>query len=359
MTQSTPHDAPKTSDADTPRHRSVTVVMTVKNDAPGCSVTLESLLHQTRCPDEVIVVDGGSNDNTVATLRHFSSVIRNFRIIQAPGANIAAGRNVGTASAEGEIIASIDGGCRAQPAWLAELIRPFELDSPVDFVAGLYRVEAHNLLEQVVGLATMRGQLEPVESRTFNPSARSMAFTKELWTRAGGWPEWLHFSEDTLFDHRVRSLNASWYLAEGAVVDWRPRGSLRGIARQFYHYGTGRGHTQIDAASFAYNLRNAGLFALTLLCACLFASVWPITAVFFLYFYVWAFHSRARRVARAAGRLAAYPLCILVMWLVLVSNSFGYLVGSWQRMRDRERYRTSLDQYLAGRLSSSKPEWAA
>lgn len=324
----------------------VTVIMTVKNDAAGCAVTLESLTDQTRPPDEIEVVDGGSHDYTRDVIRAVSARFPRLRLIEAPGANIAEGRNIGTQAATGAIIATIDAGCRAAPDWLENLVAPFETDPQTEFVAGFYRIEPHSLLERVVGLATMRGQLDPVDPATFNPSGRSMAYTKELWKRAGGWPEWLGFSEDTLFDHKLRRMNARWRFAGDAVVHWRPRTTLRNVARQFYNYGTGRGHTQIGAADFAYNLQNVAFLGL----ASALCFVTPVALVlassFFFYFYVWTFHAKARRIAHRARNWRAYPLTILVMWVVLASNLLGYVVGSRQRRRNSDRYRRKMDAYL-------------
>lgn len=321
--------------------------MTVKDDPAGCALTLESLAAQTRPPDEIIVVDGGSTDGTVDLIRRYRANDPGVRLIEARGVNIARGRNIAARAAASEIIACTDSGCRAEPDWLEHLVQPLESNPETEFVAGFYRIEPHTLLEKVVGLATMRGQLDPVCPETFNPSARSMACTKAVWSRAGGWPEWIGFSEDTLFDHKVRRMDVGWHFAGDAVVNWRPRGSLRAIARQFYHYGTGRGHTRIGTGAFAYNLRNIGLVLLAVgLC---FATIWaiPALAALILYFYVWAFHDKALRIARRARRFLAYPLTFVVLWVVLASNLAGYLVGSWQRLRNRGRYQSQMEAYLA------------
>lgn len=327
--------------------RSATVIMTVKNDPVECATTLSSLALQSRPPNEIIVVDGGSTDDTVRLIRQYKQNLPHLAVIEAPGANIARGRNIAASHASSTVIATIDSGCRAETQWLEKLMAPFDADPDTEFVAGTYRIDGHTLLEQVVGLATMRGQLEPVDPESFNPSARSMALTKDLWSRAGGWPEWIHFSEDTLFDHKIRRMNATWRFAGDATVHWRPRGTLGSIAKQFYRYGTGRGHTQIDAPSFFYNLRNLLIVGLTGgLCL---ITPWAVPAFWLLvgYFYLWAFHDKASRIVQRTGRWIAYPLCLVVMWIMLGSNLAGYLVGSWQRWRHRDRFRNRMESYLA------------
>lgn len=324
----------------------VTVLITVRNDPEGIATTLSSLASQTRRPEEIIVVDGGSIDQTPRVLRQYEASLPGLRVMRAPGANIARGRNVGAAAAAGDVIATTDAGCRAAPDWLARLVEPLERDSEVEFVAGFYRVDPRGLFEAVVGLATMRGQLEDVDPSTFNPSARSMALRKSLWLRSGGWPEWIRFSEDTLFDHKVRSLGVGWRFVREAVVQWRPRTSLPALTRQFYRYGTGRGHTQIDAPAFRYNLRNAALVIGTLSLA--WFSRWFLLLASFLvaYFCGWSQHARALAVARNLQRPAAYPLCLLVMAVVLLANTAGYVVGTWQRWRDRAAYQFRAETYL-------------
>ncbi len=331
------------------RRVTVSVVLTVRNDPQGCATVLSSLASQTRQPDEIIIVDGGSIDATIPVIRQFLTSLPQMRMMTTGGVNIAGGRNIGARAARSTVIASIDAGCKARPQWLANLIQPFEEDDNVEAVAGHYKVHSQTLLERVVGLATMRGALEPIDPVTFNPSARSMAFTKSLWHRSGGWPEWIGYSEDTLFDHKIRALGGHFEFASDAIVDWRPRTSLRAVARQFYNYGTGRGHTQIDAAGYLYSIRNVVGMALLAV-----ASIWTIWAIVvlaacFTYFFIYAHHRKAWAIAMDTHRLEAYLLTMLIMWIITLGNCAGYVVGSWQRWKDQERYKLRMETYLSGR----------
>lgn len=332
--------------------KSVSVVTTVLNEPEGCGVLLESLRNQERQPDEIIVVDGGSGDETLDVIRTAAADNPRIKLIDAPGANIGRGRNIGIRHAKGEIIVSTDTGCRNDPRWLAEIVKPFEDQRRADFVAGFYEIAPQTLLERVVGTATMRGVLDPVDPQKFNPSARSMAFAKELWRRAGGFPEFLDI-DDTLFDHHIRSMNVRWEFAGDAVACWRPRGNFRKLARQFHFYGCGTGHTQISVKSSLYNIRNLGLTVTAMVAAMWQPLFWLLVVALVGYFYVYAYHHKSVRVMRAIGDWRAYFLSLLVHCTVTLFDATGYITGTVQRLVDPQRYRGGTRNYLRGRDESS------
>ena len=86
--------------------RSVSVILTVRNDPDGCAVALDSLLAQRRSPCEIIIVDGGSTDGTLGVIRARMALSPLIRLIEAPGANIARGRNIGIDAARYDLVSA-------------------------------------------------------------------------------------------------------------------------------------------------------------------------------------------------------------------------------------------------------------
>ena len=70
----------------------VSVIVTVKNEAASITGLLESLKDQSRQPDEIIISDGGSTDETVAIVESYKNQLP-LEILALPGANISQGRN--------------------------------------------------------------------------------------------------------------------------------------------------------------------------------------------------------------------------------------------------------------------------
>jgi len=66
----------------------VSVIATVLNEGPAIRRLLDSLVAQTRAPDEVVIVDGGSSDDTVSILQDYADQGHlPLRVLDEPGAN--------------------------------------------------------------------------------------------------------------------------------------------------------------------------------------------------------------------------------------------------------------------------------
>ena len=226
----------------------VSVIMTVLNEGDALRPLLDSLTRQTRPPDEVVIADGGSTDDTLAVMREYEGRLP-LHVIETPGANIAQGRNAAIRVAAGEVIASTDAGVRCEPDWLEKLIGPLTRGpkpapaaeaGEVMAVAGFFHSDPATPFETALG-ATVLPEARDVNPATYLPSSRSAAFRKAAWEAVGGYPEWLDFSEDVVFDLRLRKKFGPFVFVPEAVVHFRPRGSLRAFARQYYQYARGDG----------------------------------------------------------------------------------------------------------------------
>jgi len=225
----------------------VSVIVTVLNEGPAIERLLESLAGQSYPPDEVVIVDGGSTDGTVAVLQAWAVAGRlHLKIVRRPGANISEGRNAAIAAATGEIIASTDAGVWLEPGWLEALVTPFldERGPPVAVVAGWFVAEPHTAFEAAMG-ATVLPRLREVNAGTFLPSSRSVAFRKEAWQAVEGYPEWLDYCEDLVFDLRLRELYGLFPFAPEARAHFRPRADLQSFWKQYYRYARGDGKADL------------------------------------------------------------------------------------------------------------------
>lgn len=238
----------------------VSVICTVKNEAAHIGRLLESLLAQTRPPDEVVIVDGGSTDTTVEVLRGYATRTPwPLKVIDAPGANIAQGRNLAIETASGEIIASTDAGVWLEPHWLAALVAPFA-DPNLHVVSGFFTPDPHGVFETALGATTLPA-VEDVRPERFIPSSRSIAFRKVAWAAVGGYPTWLDYCEDVIFDLALRDKYQEFGWAPTAIAHFQPRSSLRAFAKQYYLYARGDGKAGLWPKRHAIRYATYGVLA--------------------------------------------------------------------------------------------------
>ena len=220
----------------------VSVIATVLNEGESIRPLLDSLIQQSRLADEVVICDGGSKDHTLAILNEYKEWLP-LRVIVVPGANISQGRNRAIAAATGEIIAATDAGVVLSPYWLEDLVRPIEAGETA-VASGWFEPDPFTDFEVVMG-ATVLPNRTDIDPDTFLPSSRSVAFLKSAWAAVGGYPEWLDYSEDLVFDMSLRQQAGPFAFVDTAVVYFRPRGNLRAFFRQYYNYARGDGKANL------------------------------------------------------------------------------------------------------------------
>ncbi len=210
------------------------ICITVFNEEKSISNLLNSLFVQTQKPDEIIVVDGGSTDKTVETIKRLQGKHGDLKLY-IKKCNRAQGRNLSVRKAKYEIIAMTDADCAADKHWLEKITKPFK-DGKTEMVAGFYKMmgesDLQNALAIFIGVTPNKFNKD-----TFLPSTRSIAFKRGLWERVGGFPEGEDNSaEDTDFNYLVVKQGVKITRVKNAIVFWNIPDSLKLSLKKFYDY---------------------------------------------------------------------------------------------------------------------------
>ncbi|MFA5951865.1 MAG: glycosyltransferase [Hyphomicrobium sp.] len=215
-------------------------VTTVRNEGASIVDLLVSLAKQSALPRELILVDGGSTDDTIELVRRWSvGAPFEVKLIEAGKVNIARGRNIGTEQVSTDIIVFIDAGSVLKPSFCRELVGAFSTYPHLDAAGGLYEASVTNAnSKQFVW------DFDTVDLTTFLPSARALAVQLATFRKTNGFPEYLtKTGEDTLFAVQLRQASKHWAVCRRAWTVWESPADAEPAERLTYSYASGDGES--------------------------------------------------------------------------------------------------------------------
>ncbi len=214
--------------------RAVSVVIPAFNEARHIRRTLNALCAQTLSPQdfEVIVVDNGSADGTMAIAMEFSERL-SLRVVSKTGCRIAAVRNYGASLATGQVLAFLDADCITSRDWLEHSLAV----GPPNSVWG-----AHYLVpldSTWVGRVWFEYQARPQEGTVSFIPGSNLFLQRGDFRQLGGFGEDLETSEDVELSQRARKHGMSILAFPALAVfhEGTPQ-TLRHFYRQNRWHGT-------------------------------------------------------------------------------------------------------------------------
>ena len=111
------------------------VIVCAYNEARFLAACLHSLRAQTRAPDDILVINNASTDDTGTVAR----TVRGVRVVDEPVKGLVVARETARRHAHTDIVAYVDADCRAPIHWLERVEARFESRTPPVAVTGPYR----------------------------------------------------------------------------------------------------------------------------------------------------------------------------------------------------------------------------
>lgn len=308
--------------------QAVSIIATVLNEAENIPRLVESLLLQNPPAAEVIVVDGGSTDGTWEWLRDRALKDPRLHALRDETCNqkytegpISKGRNVAIEIATSELIACADAGCSYGADWAVRLTAPLAKGETAYALGGSCLDMADATVWDLASAPFFGVKLSP-DAPSKSCTARSMAFTKDLWRRIGGFPETVLFGEDTLFDLEARQLAKAAFVQARAL--YRPQYTFMGACKQLARYAISDGILGVRFSRLFRNLERC-IAEVAVLAALPWTWI-PLVVVAALELYFafrldWLF----RRTRKPHVLLARLLFSILVPWIVAANQVRGGL----------------------------------
>ena len=214
----------------------VSVVVPVRDEEHSIRELLDSLLAQTRPPDEIVIADGGSIDATPQIIEDYVRRGAPVRLIRAGPALPGRGRNLGAAQASFEWLAFTDAGIRLANNWLEALVAKAEANDSIDVVYGSYEPVTDSFFKQCAAIAYVPPPMLHDGVLIRPRSIASALLRREAWRAVNGFPEDLRSAEDLLFMNRLE--HAGYHIAyePRAQVYWDLRPTLWSTFKRFLLY---------------------------------------------------------------------------------------------------------------------------
>jgi len=211
------------------RPGAVSLVVPLQDEEQTIADLLRSIAAQTRPPDEVMLVDAGSRDETLARAATLGGQLP-IRVIAAGRVYPGLARNAGVNAATHAWIALTDGGVVLDDDWLARLAEHAGPDT--DVVYGRYEPVCDSYFRECAAIAYVP---ERNATGTRGPSVASCLLRREMFVRAGGFPAF-RAAEDLIFIQRLAETSARAAYAPEAVVRWQIADGVRATFRRFESY---------------------------------------------------------------------------------------------------------------------------
>jgi glycosyltransferase involved in cell wall biosynthesis len=240
------HALPRRDTGEPTGYPQVSVIMTVLNEAAHLPAAVERILGQDYAGDvELVIALGPSRDSTDALAAELSAADHRVRTVANPSGSTPAGLNAALAASKYEVIARVDGHAVIPRDYLRVAVETLDATG-ADNVGGIMWAEGETPFEQAVARA-MTTKLGVGNARFHTGGVPGPAdtvylgvFRRSALERVGGYDEAFRRAQDWEMNYRIRRSGGLVWFQPKMRVSYRPRATIRLLARQYFHYGRWR-----------------------------------------------------------------------------------------------------------------------
>ena len=225
---------------------SVAVVIPVLNEERHLEEAVGAALKQEYAgPVTVVLALGPSRDRTDEIARDLGAREPRVRLVANPSGLTPDALNAAIAASESDVVVRVDGHGILDPGYIATAVRLLDETGAAN-VGGIMDAEGATSFERAVA-AAMTSKLGVGGSRFHVGGDAGPAdtvylgvFRRQWLERMGGYDRRFVRAQDWELNHRIREAGGLVWFSPQLRVAYRPRASLRALARQYRDYGRWR-----------------------------------------------------------------------------------------------------------------------
>ncbi|MHA6760396.1 glycosyltransferase family 2 protein [Streptacidiphilus sp. PAMC 29251] len=228
----------------------VSVIMPVLNESRHLREAVLRILEQEYPGDiEVVIALGPSADDTdliaAALVAETAGTAREVRTVPNPTGRTPAGLNAAIRGSRHPVVVRVDGHGLLTPGYIATAVRLLDQKDAAN-VGGIMHAEGETDWERAVA-AAMTAKIG-VGNAAFHTGGTAAAadtvylgvFRREVLEQQGGYNEEFIRAQDWELNYRIRQDGGLVWFTPELRVTYRPRPSVRTLARQYHDYGRWR-----------------------------------------------------------------------------------------------------------------------
>ena len=225
---------------------SVSVVMPVVNEERHLRAAVGRILEQDYSGElDVTLAVGPSRDRSAELAAELATKEARVRVVDNPTGSTPAGLNAAIAASRGEIVVRVDGHAMIPSDYVSTAVEVLERTG-ADNVGGIMAAEGTGEFEQAVAAAmTSRFGVGDASFHVGGKEGPALTvylgcFRRSALQRVGGYDESMERAQDWELNLRIRETEGIVYFTPALQVTYRPRHTLRALARQYHDYGRWR-----------------------------------------------------------------------------------------------------------------------
>jgi succinoglycan biosynthesis protein ExoA len=224
----------------------VSVILPILNEERDLAESIGAILQQDYPSEfEVILALGPSKDRTNEIANLLAKKDSRVILVENPTGRTATGLNLAIAKSKYPIISRIDGHAEISNTYLKQAVQILLATKAVN-VGGIMAAAGKSTFEKAVATA-MRSRIGVGSSRFHTGGLAGPSdtvylgtFLKSALVEAGGYDERFTRAQDWELNYRLREKGGTVWFDPKLVVSYRPRSSIRALAKQYFQYGTWR-----------------------------------------------------------------------------------------------------------------------
>ncbi|WP_271217047.1 glycosyltransferase family 2 protein [Streptosporangium carneum] len=224
----------------------ISIVIPVLNEERHLREAVRQVLSQQYAgPIEVVLAIGPSKDRTQEVADAIAAEDPRVVVVPNPTGRTPNALNAAIAASSNAIVARVDGHAMLPEDYLRVAVETLE-ETGADNVGGVMAAEGITPFEQAVARA-MTSKIGVGGARFHTGGTAGPAdtvylgvFRREALERVGGYDEHFQRAQDWEMNHRIRETGGLVWFQPRMRVSYRPRPTVKALAKQYFHYGRWR-----------------------------------------------------------------------------------------------------------------------